>query len=187
MRGVHTRARRAVHRAVGETGEVSDLTYAPVGATLDGPLPPGYRHLHYRTPLGSGPSVYRLAGEAVLTFRMHRATGARVLTDAARAEPGARLTVAAGPLRAPCVVVWQVADERRTGFGYGTRPGHPASGEEGFLVEHDVRDRVWFTVTAYSRPAGLAMRLGGPAAVVMQHMYARLCGRALKRLCTVNP
>jgi hypothetical protein len=38
-------------------------------------------------------------------------------------------------------------------------------------------------VTAFSVPAGRLMRLGGPAAVLMQHLYARICGRALKRLC----
>lgn len=166
---------------------MSDLTYAPVGATRTGELPPGYRHLFYRTPLGSGAEIYRRAGEAVLTFRMHRATGARVRASGPRAEPGTRVTIGLGPVRAPCEVVWTVGDERRTGFGYGTVAGHPAAGEEAFLVEHDERDRVWFTVTAYSRPAGRLMRLGGPVAVVFQHLYARLCGRALKRLCTVNP
>jgi uncharacterized protein (UPF0548 family) len=165
---------------------VSDLTYAPVGATRTGPLPAGFRHLHYRTFLGSGTDLYQRAGQAVVTFAMHRATGARVRTSAGTAAAGARLTVGFGPLRAPCEVVWTVADERRTGWGYGTLPGHPASGEEAFVVEHDERDRVWFTVTAYSRPAGRLMRLGGPVAVLFQHLYARLCGRALKRLCAVS-
>lgn len=122
-----------------------------------------------------------------MTFRMHRATGARVVASAPSAEPGVRLTVGAGPLTVPCEVVWSVSDERRIGFGYGTLPGHQASGEEAFVVERDERDRVWFTVTAYSRPARPLMRLGGPVAVVLQHAYARVCGRALKRLCTVNP
>ena len=45
---------------------------------------------------------------------------------------------------------------------------------------------MWFTVVAYCRPARTLMRLGGPFAVVFQHTYARLCGRALKRICTVN-
>ena len=167
-------------------GRVSELTYTPVGATRCGDLPPRFRHLHYRTFLGTGAELYRRAGEAVLTFRMHGATGARVRTSGPRAEPGVRLTVGAGPLRVPCEVVWTADDGDRTGFAYGTLPGHQASGEEAFLVEHDHRDRVWFTVTSYSRPARLLMRAGGPLAVVMQHAYARLCGRALKRLCTVK-
>ncbi|GAA0452739.1 DUF1990 domain-containing protein [Paractinoplanes deccanensis] len=166
---------------------MSELTYAPVGGTRSGERPPGFRHLFYRTPLGTGADLHRRAGEAVVTFRMHRATGARVVASAPSAEPGVRLTVGAGPLTVPCEVVWSVSDERRIGFGYGTLPGHQASGEEAFVVERDERDRVWFTVTAYSRPARPLMRLGGPVAVVLQHAYARVCGRALKRLCTVNP
>ena len=162
------------------------MTYAPVGGTRTGELPPGFRHLFYRTPLGTGAELYSRAGSHVLSFRMHRATGARIATSAPSAAPGVRLTVGVGPLRVPCEVIWTEKSERRTGWGYGTRPGHQASGEEAFLVEHDERDRVWFCVVAYSRPARLPMRLAGPFAVLAQQMYARLCGRALKRLCTVN-
>jgi len=164
---------------------VSELTYSPVGATRTGSLPPGFRHLFYRTPLGSGALLYERAGEAVLSFRMHRATGARV-DAASSATPGLPLTLGFGPLHVPCEVIWTEKSGKKTGFAYGTLPGHQASGEEAFIVEHDARDRVWFTVVAYSRPARALMRLGGPFAVVFQHTYARLCGRALKRLCTVN-
>jgi uncharacterized protein (UPF0548 family) len=157
-----------------------------VGATRSGSLPPGFRHLFYRTPLGSGAALYELAGSAVLDFRMHRATGASVLTAASVAAPGVRLALGIGPLRVPCEVIWTEKYGKKTGFAYGTLPGHQASGEEAFIVEHDDRDRVWFTVVAYSRPARTLMRLGGPFAVVFQHTYARLCGRALKRICTVN-
>ncbi|XVV10969.1 DUF1990 family protein [Actinoplanes sp. CA-131856] len=166
---------------------MSDLTYSPVGGTRTGERPPGFRHLFYRTPLGTGADLHRRAGEAVVSFRMHRATGARVTASASQASPGVRLSIGAGPLTVPCEVVWSSLDGDRIGFGYGTLPGHQASGEEAFLVERDERDRVWFTVTAYSRPARPLMRLGGPVAVFFQHVYARVCGRALKRLCTVNP
>jgi uncharacterized protein (UPF0548 family) len=167
------------------TAEVTELTYPEVGLTRTGPLPAGYRHLRYRTRIGTGPAVLAAAGEAILTFRMHRATGARVTTDHGRAEPGTHVTVGLGPLRAPCQVVWAVREERRQGFGYGTRTGHPAIGEEAFLVELDDRDEVWFSVTAFSRPAGTLMRLGGPLAVFLQRLYARQCGRAVRRLGTV--
>ncbi|MET0422313.1 MAG: DUF1990 domain-containing protein [Actinoplanes sp.] len=165
---------------------MSELSYVPVGATRTGDLPPGYRHLRYRLLLGTGTDLYQRSGEAILTFRMHRATGARIDATGERAEPGVRLTVGAGPLRVPCEIVWVVQDQVKTGFGYGTSPGHQAAGEEAFVVERDDQDRVWFTVTAYSRPARLLMRLGGPFAVVFQQLYARLCGRALRRLGTVN-
>ena len=164
---------------------MSGFTYAEVGATQHEPLPEGYRHLRYRTYLGRG--TFARAGEAVLTFRMHRATGARIVTSAERAAPGVRVGVGAGigpvGFGMPCEVVWTADDARRAGFGYGTLPGHQASGEESFLVEEDDEGRVWFSVTAFSRPARLPMRLGGPVARLAQQGYARLCGRALKRLC----
>ena len=165
---------------------MSDLTYAPVGGTRTAERPPGFRHLLHRTPLGTGADLHRRAGAAILGFRMHRATGARITASAPVAAPGVRVTVALGPVRVPCEVIWSVDEDHKIGFGYGTLPGHQASGEEPFFVERDEHDRVWFTVTAYSRPARLLMRLGGPVAVLMQHAYARLCGRALKRLCTVK-
>jgi uncharacterized protein (UPF0548 family) len=171
---------------VGNTGHVSELTYAPVGGTLTDDLPPGFRHLHYRTYLGNGDDLFHRSAEAVLTFAMHRATGAKIDATAGRAAPGVRLTVGAGPLRVPCEIVWTVEEPDRAGWGYGTLPGHQASGEEAFQVVRDGNGRVWFTVTAYSRPARQPMKAAGPAAVVLQQAYARLCGRALKRLGTVN-
>jgi uncharacterized protein (UPF0548 family) len=171
---------------VGKTGPVSELTYAPVGGTFTDDLPPGFRHLHYRTYLGNGEELFRRSAEAVLTFAMHRATGAKIDATADRAAPGVRLTVGAGPLRVPCEIVWAIEEPTRAGWGYGTLPGHQACGEEAFQVVREGTDRVWFTVTAYSRPARLPMKAAGPAAVVLQHAYARLCGRALKRLGTVN-
>jgi uncharacterized protein (UPF0548 family) len=165
---------------------VTEVTYPHVGFTRTGRLPAGYRHLRHRTLLGVGEHVLTRAGEAVLSFRMHRAIGVRITADAGRAAPGVLLTVGIGPLRAPCEVVWTVEDGDRVGFAYGTRPGHPAIGEEAFLVERDEQDRVWFTVTAFSRPAGTLMRVAGPFGVGFQHAFARACGLALRRLTTVK-
>ena len=165
---------------------MTQLTYPEVGLTRTGTLPAGYRHLRYRTRIGTGEAVLRRAGEAILTFRMHRATGARIRTEAARAAPGVLLSVGLGPLNAPCEVVWTAERGERLGFGYGTRPGHPATGEEAFVVERDAQDRVWFTVTAFSRPAGTLMRLGGPVAILFQHLYARRCGSAVRKLGNVT-
>ncbi|WP_067503526.1 DUF1990 family protein [Actinoplanes sp. TFC3] len=160
----------------------SDFTYAEVGGTLQESLPPGYRHLHYRTRLGRD-DVYERAAEAILTFRMHRGTGARVKPTADRAAPGVRLTLGLGPLTVPCEIVYVLHDARRAGFGYGTLPGHQARGEEAFLVERDPDGSVWFSTTSFSVPARLPMRLLGPLARVAQHGYARLCGQALRRAC----
>jgi uncharacterized protein (UPF0548 family) len=169
---------------------VSDLTYVEAGATRQVPLPANYDHLHYRTMLGTGADVFARAAEAVLTFRMHRAAGLRVTTEAERAAPGVRLTIGLGPVAAPCEVVYTIEEPSRAGFAYGTLPGHPERGEEAFVVERDAQDRVWFRMVAFSRPARLGAMLGGPVTMLLQRGYARLCGRALKRLSasrTVGP
>lgn len=161
------------------------LTYPHVGATRDGDLPDGWRHVRHRARLPDG--CFATAGAAVLTWRLHRAAGIRMTTDAPRAAPGVTVTsgLGVGPLRlpAPCEVVWTVDDDRRAGFGYGTLPGHPALGEEAFVVERDDAGRVWFAVRAFSRPDRWFMRAAGPAGRAFQHGYARWLGYTLRRLC----
>jgi uncharacterized protein (UPF0548 family) len=162
------------------------LTYAEVGATRAEPLPAGYRHLHRRTRVGTGARAFAAAGEAVVTFAMHRASGARIRAGGDRALPGVRLTVGLGPFTVPCQVVYAVDEPGRAGFGYGTLAGHQLRGEEAFVVERDAQDRVWFHMISFSRPARWAARLGGPLTVVFQHLYARRCGHSLKRLVAVS-
>jgi uncharacterized protein (UPF0548 family) len=166
------------------------LTYPEVGATgTGGPLPAGYHHLRHRTCLGD--VSLAAAGEAVLGWHMHRATGARIEASAPRAAPGVTVSVGlgVGPLRitGPCEVVWSVEEADRAGFGYGTLLGHPERGEEAFVVERDAQRRVWFTVTAFSRPAVWYTRAGGPVVVLFQHAYARRLGAVLRRLCGSAP
>jgi uncharacterized protein (UPF0548 family) len=55
-----------------------------------------------------------------------------------------------------------VEEPNRRGFAYGTLPGHPESGEEAFFVERTPQDQVWLDIRAFSRPARLYSRLGGP-------------------------
>jgi uncharacterized protein (UPF0548 family) len=166
---------------------VSTFSYPEVGATQDhGPLPAGYRHLRHRTLLGRGRDVFLTAGENILTWRMHRAVGVELTATADRAAPGVGVRVLLGRgglgLAAPCEVVWTAEQPTRLGFAYGTLPGHPECGEEAFLVELAPDGDVWFTVTAFSRPARWYTRAAGPLVPVFQNLYARRCGRVLGRL-----
>ncbi|MFG2287779.1 DUF1990 family protein [Streptomyces sp. NPDC048595] len=165
---------------------MSDLTYPEVGGTRRAPLPAGYHHLHEELAIGRGREVLAAAGEAITTFRMHRAAGTGIRADGPQAAPGVAVEVSLGfgplQLRAPCRVVWAVADEDRVGFAYGTREGHPECGEEAFLAELRADGSVWFTVTAFSRPARAVTRLAGPLVPVFQRLYIRRLGRTLRRL-----
>jgi hypothetical protein len=65
-------------------------------------------------------------------------------------------------LPVPCRVVWTVDEPDRIGFTYGTLQGHPAAGEESFVVTREP-DGIYFTIRAYNRAAACYARLGGPA------------------------
>ncbi|MFD4246178.1 DUF1990 family protein [Streptomyces sp. NPDC058525] len=162
------------------------LSYPERGATARRPLPAGYHHLHHRTRIGHGRAAFEAAGVAVTTFHAHRTSGMRVRADAGAVRPGSRAVVGIGlgPLRisAPCEVVWTAYEPTRVGFAYGTLTGHPESGEESFVVDMDADGTVWFTVTAFSRPAGWYTRLAGPVVPLLQRSYARLLGRHVRRL-----
>jgi uncharacterized protein (UPF0548 family) len=161
------------------------FTYDEVGATREsGSCPPGFRPLHVRARVGEGEQVFRRASDALLTWELHRAVGVGIETDAERAAPGVDVTVTlAGLIKAPCRVVWTDEERRRTGWAYGTLPGHPESGEEAFVVDRTGDGTVWLTVTAFSRPVKWYSRAGGPAARGLQHAYARRLGSVLRQMC----
>ncbi|GGR53065.1 DUF1990 domain-containing protein [Streptomyces roseolus] len=174
-------------RILGDLAPRRVLSYPEVGATrTPDALPAGYHHLRHSAAVGHGPAAFRAAAEAVTTWRMHRATGARVRATAGRAAPGVTLEVALGlgPLAyaVPCEVIWLPGEEHRAGFSYGTLTGHPECGEEAFLVELEPDGTVRFTVTAFSRPAAWYTRLAGPLVPRLQRAYARRLGRVLGRL-----
>jgi uncharacterized protein (UPF0548 family) len=147
-----------------------NLTYAEVGATREGPLPDGYRHITRRVRLG--PGVFGVAAEALAHWQPQRGAGLRVRTAAERAALGVEFAsgIGAGPLRlwVPCKIVWVVDEPDRYGYGFGTLPGHIATGEEAFLLSTDAVGDVWFEVRAFSRPALWWVRLGDPLARLVQ-------------------
>ncbi|MGA1838339.1 DUF1990 domain-containing protein [Herbiconiux sp. 11R-BC] len=89
------------------------------------------------------------------------------------------MTVLGMRFRAPVRVVYLVNEPGRVGFAYGTLPGHPAAGEESFVVEHLSDDSVWIVVRAFSRPAGWLSWLGYP---VVRTVQARTMKRYLRAL-----
>ena len=159
------------------------LTYPEVGAT-SGPLPAGYHHLTRTAEVGHGRERFDAAARTVLTWEMHRRAGVAVRPSEAGVTEGgvAVLRLGIGPLavEAPVRVVALVEEERRRGFVYGTLPGHPETGEESFVVRLHDDDRVTFTVTAFSRPATLLARLGGPVGRAVQALVTERYVRAVR-------
>lgn len=164
------------------------LNYPGTGATAGPPerWPEGFRRLRVSSEVGRGGADFAVAAEAVMSWRLHRAAGVRFGTQAPRAAAGVDVAVGLGVgglmLNAPCRVVWTVEEPSRTGWGYGTLPGHPVRGEEAFVVVREEDGRVRLDVLAFSRPAVWFTVAPGPLLPVFQRWYARRCGRVLRRL-----
>jgi uncharacterized protein (UPF0548 family) len=162
----------------------ADLTYAEVGGTR-GDLPKGYRQLRRTLVVGVGADCFREASTTLLQWEMHRRAGVSVRASSEAVIDGAVavLRLGWGPVgvNAPVRVVYVIDEEDRKGFAYGTLPGHPERGEEAFVVELRDGGEVAFTIRAFSRPASLLARVGGPVSRAVQrwatHRYLHALGR----------
>jgi uncharacterized protein (UPF0548 family) len=148
------------------------LTYDEVEATRSGPLPPGYAHAEHEAVVGRGQEAFDRAVAAVFDWRAQRAAGLRVRAHGPPTEPGTVVVLTAGLRRfgydIPCRVVWAQTSGPVQGFGYGTLPGHPESGEEAFTVERTDDGEVVFRTRVFSRLASPLARLGGPISRAVQ-------------------
>ncbi|MDY7090077.1 MAG: DUF1990 domain-containing protein [Actinomycetota bacterium] len=159
------------------------LTYTEVGATRTERMPPGYTHVVRDEVIGRGRAAYERAVDALHDWRMHRAAGFRIVRGGERAAEGVDIVLRFYGMTVPCRVVYVVDEPNRAGFAYGTLPGHPEHGEEAFIVVLTPDDEVRFQIRAFSRPATLLTRLGGPIARLGQR-YAT--GRYVKALRTLT-
>jgi uncharacterized protein (UPF0548 family) len=157
--------RRAYANALG-----AQPTYPEIGASVDGPLPPGYDHVDGRVRVGAAGDFER-ARAALLGWAPQRHAGIEVHPRDARPEPGTTvlLRMGLGPLRitAPCRVVLAIDEPGRAGFAYGTLPGHPERGEESFVLLRTDTDTL-LVIRAFSRPARWFSRLGAPVSRMVQ-------------------
>jgi uncharacterized protein (UPF0548 family) len=171
----------------------SALAALPGLAAVDGGLgvglPAGYHHLRYRRRVGRGAADFHVAAGLLHSWRMHRAVGARVAATGPAVE-GETVVVRFAGLRAPCRVVWSVPVVESdaagvAGFGYGSLPGHPVRGEEGFLVTLTADGDVWFDLAAFSVAATWLAKLTGPVGRLTQrlvaHRYAEALASAVRR------
>ncbi|MBQ0987874.1 DUF1990 domain-containing protein [Streptomyces sp. F63] len=166
----------------------AEPTYPETGATRGGPLPAGYPLRTRRSlRIGSGPGAYERAGAFVLSWGPQRAAGLAPHPDTPAEEGGTVLLVPRpgglrlpGPL-IPCRVLWAEYGPDRTGFAYGSLPGHPECGEESFTVVRDDDGTVRAEIAVFSRAAARYTRLAGPVARGAQRLALRRYLRAVAR------
>jgi uncharacterized protein (UPF0548 family) len=165
--------------------ESLDLTY-PERAATSTTLPPGYRHLYRQATIGYGEATFDRAGDALTGWRMHRAAGLVVHASQPRATTGTVLLIRFGGrsfgVSAPCRVVYTIDEATRKGFAYGTLPGHPECGEEAFVLSLTGDGRVRLDIRAFSRPATVLARVGGPVSRWIQDLVTTRYVRAICQL-----
>jgi uncharacterized protein (UPF0548 family) len=154
--------------------EAAPFTYADVGGTAAMTPPPGY-HSYSRSRRLGGHDL-QAAADRLFTWKVHEAAGLRVATSDLRVTVGTVATVSLGVgrlrLQAPCRVTYVVEEPGRAGFAYGTVAGHPESGEQLFLVQRADDGALVFRITAFSRPATVLARVGGPVTRRVQELVA---------------
>jgi len=149
-------------------------------------MPDGYGQVCRDAGLGCGPELFERAVAALFGWRMHEEAGLTVVHRGGEPAPGVVVVLRAGwgPVRLfiPCRVVYTVDETHRRGFAYGTLPGHPESGEEAFTIVMTGTGDVRIQIRAFSRPASLLARAGGPLSrLIQQHATDRYVS-ALQRL-----
>jgi uncharacterized protein (UPF0548 family) len=137
--------------------------------------PPGFHGQHRTVRLPGGEDRFRLAGEAILGWQMHRRAGLRVHAETARAAPGSTVVIGLGLagvyLVIPCRVDEVYDEPSRLGFSYRTLPGHPETGIERFMAELGPDGSAQATVTTVSRPGSALVALGGPISGLVQRRF----------------
>jgi uncharacterized protein (UPF0548 family) len=157
------------------------LTYDHIGSTLA----PESSLRRFERNLGSGSGAFDEAKARLRGWAPQKGVGGAIHPPDSPIEEGAAVLVVLrfGPIEitAPCRIVVVIDEPRRFGFAYGTLRGHPASGEESFLIEHLSDDVVQATVAIDAQPAMAPRRLIAPMMRLMQSAIARRYLAALKR------
>jgi uncharacterized protein (UPF0548 family) len=153
------------------------FTYDDVGGTREGAAPTGFHHARYVNVFGHGQDAFVRGKAGLRQWSAHAAASVQIHPAGAPIEPGTVVvgTLAMGPVTVvfPCRIVYVIDETRRFGWAYGTLPGHPATGEEAFTVEHHDDDTVSFTIEVFSKPADPLMRLAGPVGRLVQARASR--------------
>jgi uncharacterized protein (UPF0548 family) len=168
---------------------VSDLNYGPVGIARPGAeVPAGLRVREQRIRLGEGEGLWERAVAAVSGWAIKKQLHFTIDPDDGVAVLGREYDTRFGfgriRLLEPVRIVWTEESGDLRGFGYGTRTGHPITGEECFLAERDADGAVWLVVRTVSRVSRGRWILLWPGIRLVQPSFQRAYARAAVKLVT---
>lgn len=159
------------------------FSYAQVGAARAAP-PGGWHINHMRARIGTGRPAHERAVAALFSWRLLAVDGLQVFPSGASLQPDTSVALVSRHFGIWsvdfCRVIYLLKDELgengvlRTGFAYGTLPGHAMRGEELFSIEwHPAGEQVWYDIFSFSLPAHALTRLITPVARAEQRRFAR--------------
>lgn len=159
-------------------------TYPDVGGTRAG-LPPEYHHVRQVVELGGGDTVFQRAVEGLRQWQGHLLGGVDVAPHGAPVEEGTVLALAVRIvpvyITVVCRVIYVTEHPTQFAFAYGTLPHHLIEGEEAFVVERDHNDAVHFSVVAFFKPRGRAMRSVAPLVHLIDQRLVQRYLRGMQR------
>jgi uncharacterized protein (UPF0548 family) len=182
-------------RSLRDARKELSFSYADVGATRMTP-PSGWRINHMRSRLGRGRVVHDKAVNALFSWELLTVGSLEVFATAPGVVPQADVAILSRHFGIWsvdfCRVIYVLNEEPenggamlRTGFGYGTLPGHAVRGEEIFSIErHLATQEVWYDIYSFSLPANPLLRLLSPFALAAQRRFARASLQKAVRLAT---
>ena len=154
--------------------------------TYDGPVvpTPGFRFTRTLGVLGDGLDVFERAVSGLEAWAVY--PGWMTLYPARPPlKGGTNVVLITGlwPLNTVSAVrvVSLERDNRHAAFTLGTLPQHAVSGGERFCVYLDEQERVWYELTAVSKPQQLLVKLGAPVLRLVQTQFAKDSLRSLRR------
>jgi uncharacterized protein (UPF0548 family) len=160
------------------------FSYDEVGATRER-LPAGYTVDHNRVRLGKGREIFDRASESLQRWDMFKLGWVELFRPDTPIEIHASVGVLIHHFQFyslnACRIVYEINEERRFGFAYGTLQDHAEQGEERFSIEWSAEDdSVWYDILAFSRPRQWQARIARPLSRLFQKRFARDSMAAMK-------
>ena len=152
------------------------FSYSEVGDTQN-TFPTGYDHDHNRVQIGEGQADFMLAKTLIREWRMFAISWVRLYPNDQSIKAGKTVSVLFRLFGLwwfnSCRIVYPIDTATRFGFAYGTLEGHVEKGEERFMVEIDEEGKVWYSITAFSRPNFWATKIAYPIARMFQKRFVK--------------
>ena len=170
-------------RSLRDARKDSPFSYPDVGATRNHP-PPGWRVNHMRRLMGTGRVLHNKIVQALFSWDLLAVGNLELFSAAPQVVPQAAVAILSRHFGIWsvdfCRVIYVLREEPeqsgkilRTGFAYGTLPGHAVKGEEIFSIEfHPATEEVWYDIFSFSLPASPLIRLAAPIARATQKRFA---------------